>query len=422
MTKPTSGRDGSFIKDAEPGQPPRFVFRKLYYITHIDNVLSILKSGVLSHEQILSRGIKYTPIYSPQIISRREGIKTPDDESLWHYANFYLQPRNPMLYQVRSLLKGTENIAIVAARRGPAYKAEGALITDGNAAHSSTTFYPISKRADAFKVLSSVDGLEYWKSEDGTKRMIMAEILVPKEYPHDFLETVYVSSNENKEKLEQQMRNAGGKQLPVIADPRIFFEPEFEFKLTDNLSLIRGDMFFSFMQTLTVSVNTEGVMGKGLALRAKYQFPDVYVHYQDACRSKRLKLGRPVLYKREGSLDFELADIPNQLDSLNNNTWFLLFATKDKWRLPANIEGIKAGLEWLLENYKSEGIKSLAIPALGCGLGWLKWKDMGPILCKALSQLEIPVQVFLPSERKIPREQLTKAYLLGEDKKDLFNY
>lgn len=422
MTKSTFRRDEGFISGAEPGQPPRFVFRQLYYITHVDNVLSIMKNGVLSHEQIIGREVDYVPIYNQDIVNRRKEIQTPDNESLWHYANFYLQPRNPMLYQVKSLLKGTKDIAIVAGRRTPAYKTKGAFITDGNAAHGSTTFYPISKKDEAFKVLKSVDGLEYWKSEDGTKRMIMAEILVPEEYSPEHLETIYVSNNENKEILEQRMRDAGGRQLPVIAEPRIFFEPEYEFKLTKNLSLVRGDMFFSFMQTLTVSVNTEGVMGKGLASRAKYQFPDVYVHYQDACRSKKLRLGHPVIYKREGSLDFELADVPNQLDSLNNNTWFLLFATKDKWRLPANKEGIKAGLEWLLKNYKSEGIKSLAIPALGCGLGWLTWKEMGPVLCRALAQLDIPVQLFLPAEREIPPEQMTRSYLLGEEGTNLFNY
>lgn len=62
-------------------------------------------------------------------------------------------------------------------------------------------------------------------------------------------------------------------------------------------------MLFSQMQTLTVSVNTVGVMAKVLVSRAKHQFPDMYVVYQDICRSKAFQMGKPYLYKREASLD-----------------------------------------------------------------------------------------------------------------------
>lgn len=425
MSNKRLDKSKDLIKGAEPGQPPKFKFRQLYCITHANNIPSILKHGVLSQEQIIERGIEYEHIYNAEIVGRRKAIQTPDGKSLWHYANFYLQPRNPMMYQVKSLLHKSGNIddiAVVEAKRTQTYRISGAFITDGNAASLATNIFPISLKNEVYDILSPVDGLEYWKSEDGSKRMMMAEILVPELYSPENLKTIYVPTHEAKTKMEERMRAAGGLQLPVIVDPRIFFEPEYEFQLTKNLSLVRGDMFFSFMQTLTVSVNTEGVMGKGLASRAKYQFPDVYVHYQDACRGKKLKLGTPVLYKREASLDAELADEPLILDNLNNNTWFLLFATKDKWRNAASKEGIEKGLSWLLENYKSNGIKSLAIPALGCGLGWLKWEDMGPIICKYLAQLEIPVQLFIPAEREVPEKQLTRDFLLGGDSGGLFTY
>ncbi|MGC8926721.1 MAG: macro domain-containing protein [Myxococcota bacterium] len=171
-------------------------------------------------------------------------------------------------------------------------------------------------------------------------------------------------------------------------------------------------MFFSRMQTLTISVNTIGVMGKGLALRAKYQFPDVYVKYQDLCKDKILRMGKPYLYKREGSLDFILTDEAEKLTNLNLQTWFLLFPTKTDWRKIADLKGIEEGLKWLVAQYKAEGIKSLAIPALGCGLGWLPWGIVGPILCTYLSQLDIPVSLYLPIERKVPEEQLKLDFLI----------
>lgn len=173
-------------------------------------------------------------------------------------------------------------------------------------------------------------------------------------------------------------------------------------------------MFFSMMQTLTVSVNTRGIMGKGLASRAKYQFPDVYVVYQDACRRKMLRMGKPYLYKREAFVDQELADEPGTLPTVNAEKWFLLFATKRHWRDNGDLAGIEAGLRWVRENYKHEGIQSLALPALGCGLGNLDWRDVGPMMCRELATLDIPVAIYLPRERQVANDLVTPEFLLGK--------
>ena len=74
--------------------------------------------------------------------------------------------------------------------------------------------------------------------------------------------------------------------------------------------------------------------------------------------------------------------------------------------------GIEEGLEWIEANYKRDGISSLAIPALGCGLGRLKWSEAGPVICGHLASLEIPVRLYLPTDKKIPDEQLTAEFLL----------
>ncbi|MCE2414166.1 hypothetical protein J4G07_09195 [Candidatus Poribacteria bacterium] len=64
-------------------------------------------------------------------------------------------------------------------------------------------------------------------------------------------------------------------------------------QIGDNLSLVDGDLFSSRLQTLTIPVNISGVMGKGLALHTKRKLPDVYVEYQDVCRSKRITATKP---------------------------------------------------------------------------------------------------------------------------------
>jgi hypothetical protein len=177
--------------------------------------------------------------------------------------------------------------------------------------------------------------------------------------------------------------------------------------------LIEGDMFFSSFHTLTVSVNLQGIMGKGLASRAKYQFPDVYVFYQDACRSKRLTATRPCVYKREASLDEELADLTTPLKTPNSVKWFLLFATKRKWRDDSRLDDIEGGLDWFRNNFESEGVKSIALPALGCGLGGLSWADVGPLMCKYLHGIGIQVAIYLPREGAMDRHLLSESYLLG---------
>ncbi len=73
---------------------------QFYYITHIDNLTSIVKAGILAHSRIENEGINYTPIYNPSIVSNRRQRLTPDSRSLWEFANLYFQPRNAMLYQV----------------------------------------------------------------------------------------------------------------------------------------------------------------------------------------------------------------------------------------------------------------------------------------------------------------------------------
>jgi O-acetyl-ADP-ribose deacetylase (regulator of RNase III) len=201
--------------------------------------------------------------------------------------------------------------------------------------------------------------------------------------------------------------------IPIISEPNMFFQPLVVQGLTPKLYLAEGDMFFSKAQTVTVSVNTVGVMGKGLASRTRYQFSDVYVHYEDLCRSKKLKMGRPQLYKRESSLDYELADEPGTLPNGNLEKWFLLFPTKRHWREQADIAGIEEGLKWLSDNYKREGIKSLAVPALGCGLGRLEWRDVGPLMCRYFKNFDITVVIYLPAEKKVTTEFLSKDFLVG---------
>ena len=285
-------------------------------------------------------------------------------------------------------------------------------ITTGNAAHSQSEIIPIAEKNRILPTILNQINREYWNEVDGSKRTIMAECLVPDEIPPGYIRSIYFADCNSKNKVQQSLHNP--RHIEFIYVPGLFFQPIRSRQITPLLSVLDGDMFFSLAQTLTVSVNIGGVMGKGVASRAKYQFPDVYVHYQDLCKKHELKMGTPALYKRELSFDCEFADEPSTIKNINGETWFLLFPTKKHWSDNSDIRDIEEGLKWIVANYKKEGIKSLALPALGCGLGGLKWAQVGHLMCQYLSQLDICVYIYLPEEHEVPDDQITPEFLLGQ--------
>ncbi len=389
---------------------------QLYYITHIKNLGSIRKLGILSHERVQADGVQYEPVYDEQIVANRKLMTTAQGKTLWSYANLYFKARNAMLYRVlfEKPVARTDEIVILGVRPD-ILNGERILITTGNAASLSSERLEGEEGRKRIPEIRKSIRSDWWTEVEGSKRKMMAECLVPDVVPAEYLQTVYVANHDVKRKVEEMLPGIlEGPHLEVVPEPHMFFLPSREIPLTASLSLAEGDLFFSRMQTLTVSVNCVGVMGKGLASRAKYQFPDVYVVYQDLCRQRKLRMGRPQLYKRESWLDYQLADEPSGLSNGSPETWFLLFPTKRHWREMADIRGIEEGLQWFQQNCSREGIRSLAAPALGCGLGRLEWRDVGPLMCRYLSEVDIPAQIYLPAEKKIPEEFLTGEYLLGQ--------
>lgn len=152
-----------------------------------------------------------------------------------------------------------------------------------------------------------------------------------------------------------------------------------------------GDLFESEAQTLVNTVNTVGVMGKGIALGFKQRFPDMYKDYVRRCHLGEVKLGEPYVYKRA---------IPPCIVN---------FPTKEHWRGAARLDAIVDGLQVLKRYCEDWGIESLAVPPLGCGEGGLDWKVVGPTLYRALSTLNVPVELFAPWGT--PAEELSDAFL-----------
>ncbi|MEW6054248.1 MAG: macro domain-containing protein [Nitrospirota bacterium] len=157
------------------------------------------------------------------------------------------------------------------------------------------------------------------------------------------------------------------------------------------VNVLVGDLFESKCQTLVNTVNTVGIMGKGIALEFKKRFPDMFEDYVKRCAEGKVKLGEPYLYKKLTA------------------PWILNFPTKEHWRSVSNISDIVRGLNFFEQHYKEWGITSIALPPLGCGHGQLEWKIVGPTLYRHMKKLDIPVELYAPLGTS--PEELTPEFL-----------
>ena len=384
----------------------------VYYIAPMANLASILRRGVLSHAAVARENLRSEMIYDSSIVASRGERRTPDGKTLWDFANFYFNPRNAMMCRVYRA-EGRD-VAVLLMRRQ--LLDSGKYVSVGNAASPQSDILPVKEgmaRIQSDPVMEKLRA-DVW-NEGEEKRLMMSELLVPEGVAPGFVQSVYVPTAERAAAARRTLDLPAG--VDAIPHPHMFFGAAREIGLAGTrIRILDGDMFFSRMQTMTVSVNTRGVMGAGLAARMKYAVPDVYVEYEDLCKARKLTTARPCLVKREKSLDEQLADDFSSLSvKPNANRWFLLFATKDDWRRPSRLEYVEDGLKWLVANASREGIESLALPALGCGLGWLRWADVAPLMCRYLRRLEIPCEIYLPREGgKIPDAQLSPDFLLDD--------
>ncbi len=156
------------------------------------------------------------------------------------------------------------------------------------------------------------------------------------------------------------------------------------------IEYVDGDLFHSPAAVLTNPVNTQGVMGKGLALTFKNKYPRMFADYQKACEARTFSIGQLMLFREA---DYSV----------------LLFPTKKSWRQPSRLEYIEAGLEKFARVYESLGISSIAFPKLGCGYGDLDWADVRPLMERYLSSLPISIYVYAASGFVALPEAVTKG-------------
>ena len=150
------------------------------------------------------------------------------------------------------------------------------------------------------------------------------------------------------------------------------------------LRYTQGNLLEADAEALVNTVNTVGVMGKGIALMFKEAFPENFKAYQAACKQDSLQLGRMLVTKR---------------DDFIGPKWIINFPTKAHWRFPSRIEWVEAGLQDLVRVVSELGITSIAVPPLGAGNGGLAWAEVKPRIEAALAGLRaVDVVIYEPTQ------------------------
>jgi len=149
------------------------------------------------------------------------------------------------------------------------------------------------------------------------------------------------------------------------------------------IQLQRGNLLQVDAEALVNTVNCVGVMGKGIALQFKQAYPENFREYERACRAGEVQVGRMFVYSTGEFL---------------NPKYIINFPTKRHWKGKSRLSDVEAGLRALVEDVSRLGIRSIAVPPLGCGNGGLAWNEVRPLIEAAFEALpDVEVYLFEPT-------------------------
>lgn len=162
------------------------------------------------------------------------------------------------------------------------------------------------------------------------------------------------------------------------------------------IQFTKGNLLESPAQALVNTVNTEGVMGKGIALQFKEMFPDNYRLYRDACKKHQVNVGQMFVTSES---------------TLTGTKIIVNFPTKTTWKKPSEYSYIEAGLRALRNEIISRNISSIAIPPLGSHNGGLDWLIVKKMILNYLQDIPCQVYLYEPSDAIIEKMKSERVKL-----------
>ena len=143
-----------------------------------------------------------------------------------------------------------------------------------------------------------------------------------------------------------------------------------------------GNLLRADAEALVNTVNTEGVMGKGIALQFKKAYPAMYDAYRKAAKGGEIRLGRVQVWPT---------------GHMTGPKYVINFPTKGHWKSKSKLKDIEEGLSDLVDVIQRLEIESIAVPPLGCGNGGLAWRDVQPRIIEAFEKVpDVEVLLFAP--------------------------
>lgn len=149
------------------------------------------------------------------------------------------------------------------------------------------------------------------------------------------------------------------------------------------IKYIKGNLLQAKTHALVNTVNTVGVMGKGIALQFKEQFPANFKAYSDACKNGKIGIGKLFVFEE---------------NTLNGKKIIINFPTKTEWYKKSQYSYIEEGLKDLVKIIEEYNLESIALPPLGCGNGGLHWDKVKALIENYLVNLSIEIIVYEPND------------------------
>jgi O-acetyl-ADP-ribose deacetylase (regulator of RNase III) len=151
-----------------------------------------------------------------------------------------------------------------------------------------------------------------------------------------------------------------------------------------------GNLLEADAEALVNTVNTVGVMGKGIALQFKQAFPENFAAYEKAAKRGEIQPGTMFVH---------------ETGQMGNPRYIINFPTKRHWRAKARLADIELGLQDLVRVIREKDIQSIAIPPLGCGFGGLDWEEVRPLIVSALQGApNVRALVYPPAGAPVPEK------------------
>ncbi len=140
------------------------------------------------------------------------------------------------------------------------------------------------------------------------------------------------------------------------------------------LQYIKGNLFDASTDALAHGCNIKGKMYEGIANEFRQRFPAMFHDYKKRCENGEFQLGQGYMYQ------------------IGEKPYIINLATQAKEN--SRVQDIDKSLAWLAESYEELGIRSVAMPRIGCGLGRLEWEVVHSLLQKHFEKSDLNVEIW----------------------------